>query len=233
MEFPLEGAKWTRAALIVSVFFAVIISFQAVRIWLADHRVESGRLDLMERGAALEPGNADAWDRLGQMRQWDIMNADPTQAVADLEKAVKDDPLSAHNWMDLAAAYEDSGDIPKARSAFARARAVYPSSPEVAWLYGNFLLRREEYDEGYAQMRQAVRTDPGLLAIAITRTWRSNHDVQLLLDRVVVLVFHQHHGSLPEARHGFVCRVSLINAQAYLIWIGEQAAFQQRFIVGV
>jgi len=185
MEFPLEGAKWTRAALIVSLFFAVIISFQAVRIWLADHRVESGRLDLMERGAALEPGNADAWDRLGQMRQWDIMNADPTQAVADLEKAVKDDPLSAHNWMDLAAAYEDSGDIPKARSAFARARAVYPSSPEVAWLYGNFLLRREEYDEGYAQMRQAVRTDPGLLAIAITRTWRSNHDVQLLLDRVV------------------------------------------------
>jgi hypothetical protein len=184
MEFPLEGAKRTRAVLIVSLVTAAFVSFQAARIWLADHRVQSGKVDLMQRGAALEPGNAEAWDRLGRMRQWDILNADPVRAVADFEKAVKDDPFSAHYWMDLAAAYEDIGDIPKARSAFERARAVYPSSAEVAWFYGNFLLRQED-DEGYAQVQRAVRADPGLLAMAISRTWRSSHDVQLLLDRVL------------------------------------------------
>ena len=185
MEVHLEGAKRTGAALLVSGLAAILISFQASKIWLADHRVQSGRLDLMERGAALEPGNAEAWDRLGGMRQWDLMNPDPQRAVADLERAIKDDPLSAHDWMDLAAAYEDAGDIPRARAAFERAKSVYPSSGEVAWLYGNFLLRRQEYDAGYAQVQRAVNSDPTLLPLAITRTWRANQDVQILLDRVI------------------------------------------------
>ena len=118
------------------------------------------------------------------------MPVDIAEIAARLAKARADrtpiEQISAElPDFDLAAAYEDIGDIPKARNAFARARAVYPSSAEVAWLYGNFLLRREEYDEGYAQVQRAVRADPGLLAIAITRTWRSSHDVQLLLDRVL------------------------------------------------
>jgi len=185
VEVHFEGAKRTRATLVVSIFMAILIFYQAAKIWLADYRVQSGQLDLMERGAALEPGNAEGWDRLGRMRQWDLMNPDPLRAVADLERAVKDDPLSAHDWIDLGAAYEDAGDIPRARAAFERAVSVYPSSGEVAWLYGNFLLRRQEYDAGYAQMQRAVRADPALLPLVITRTWRSNQDIQILLDRVV------------------------------------------------
>jgi tetratricopeptide (TPR) repeat protein len=154
-------------------------------LWLADIRVTSNRLDRMERGAALVPGNGEAWDRVGHIRQWDLADPNPAGAVADYERAVHDDPLSAHYWMDLASAREETGDVSGARGAFERARAVYPTSAEVAWNYGNFLLRQEEYPEGFSQIQQAVRTDPRLLPLAISRTWRSNRDVNLLLDRVL------------------------------------------------
>ena len=47
---------------------AAILIFQAIRIWVADYRVHSNRIDQMERGVALEPENAAARDRLGRAR---------------------------------------------------------------------------------------------------------------------------------------------------------------------
>ncbi|MFY9731612.1 MAG: tetratricopeptide repeat protein [Candidatus Acidiferrales bacterium] len=96
----------------------------------------------MERGAALEPENASAWDRLGRARETDFVDPDAAGAVTDFEKAVARVPLSATYWMDLGGAYESIGNIPLAREAFSRARAAYPASALVAWSYGNFLLRQ-------------------------------------------------------------------------------------------
>jgi tetratricopeptide (TPR) repeat protein len=162
-----------------------LLSYQAARLWLAYHRIHSTRLEVIERGAALEPGNADAWDLLGRYRQLDFSNGDPQQALADYQRAVQDDPLSATFWMNLAGAYEANGDLSSAQHAFERARAVYPSSAEVAWNYGNFLLRQEKEDEGYAEIHHAVQSDPKLLTLAISRVWRSSHDVNILLQRVL------------------------------------------------
>lgn len=185
MQISLESASQRRAVLLVSLVVAALISLRAMRIWLADLRLHSDRLDVMERGAALDPGNAEAWDRVGHRRQWDLANPDPASALTDYLQAVERNPLSAHYWMDLASAYEDTGNLPLARDSFEHARKVYPASAEVAWNYGNFLLRHEQYPEGFAQIRQAVSTDHTLLPLAISRTWRSNHDVNLLLDEVL------------------------------------------------
>ena len=95
----------------------------------------------MEHGVALEPENASAWDRLGHARETDFVNPDPAGAVADFQKAVALVPLSATYWMDLAGGYESIGNFLLAREAFNHARAVYPESAQVAWSYGNFLLR--------------------------------------------------------------------------------------------
>ena len=38
-------------------------------IWVADYRVHSNRIDQMERGVALEPENASAWDRLAALER--------------------------------------------------------------------------------------------------------------------------------------------------------------------
>jgi len=185
VDLTLEAKGLRRSLLIVALSAAAILSYQAIRLWLADHRIHSNRLELIERGASLEPGNADAWDILGRYQQLDFAAGDPAQAVTDFEKAVHDNPLSAYYWMNLAGAYEATGDTARAREAFDRARAVYPLSAEVAWNYGNFLLRQEQFPEGYAEIQLAVRADPSLLPLAISRAWRSNHDVGTLLGEIL------------------------------------------------
>ncbi|MGA8023810.1 MAG: hypothetical protein WB990_12620 [Candidatus Acidiferrales bacterium] len=173
--------------LILSVALAcgAFLCYQAARFWLADHRIHSSKLEVIEGGAALEPGDAEAWDILGRHHQLDFANADPVQALANYQHAIHDDPLSANYWMNLAGAYEANGDLKGAQEAFEHARAVYPLSAEVAWNYGNFLLRQDQDAAGYAEIRHAVQSDPSFLALAISRVWRSSRDVNILLNQVL------------------------------------------------
>jgi len=180
-----QGSPARAAILVFALAAGALLTYQAARLWLAYHRIHSTRLEIIERGAALEPGNADAWDLLGRYRQLDFANADPQQELADYQRAVQADPLSATFWMNLAGAYEADGDLSSAQKAFERARSVYPLSAEVAWNYGNFLLRQEKETAGYAEIRSAVKSDPKLLTLAISRVWRSSHDVNILLDQVL------------------------------------------------
>ena len=177
---------WSRRSLLSVCFVvAAILIFQAIRIWVADYRVHSNRIDQMERGVALEPENASAWDRLGRARETDFVNPDPAGAIADFEKAVARVPLSATYWMDLAGAYESIRNIPLAREAFSRARAAYPASAQVAWSYGNFLLRQGDDDAGFAQINHAVQADPSLALPAVSQAWHKTQDANVLLNQVL------------------------------------------------
>ena len=200
MPPTLQGVPARPAILAFALAAGALLSYQAVRLWLADHRIRSTRLEVIERGVALEPGNAEAWDLLGRYRQLDFANADPQQELADYQRAVQNDPLSATFWMNLAGAYEANGDLSSAQHAFEQARAVYPQSAEVAWNYGNFLLRQDKDTEGYSEIRHAVQSDPKLLTLAISRVWRSSHDVNVLLEQVLPPEVNDLH---PSA--GFFC----------------------------
>ena len=185
MEQTSEGTGKRGAIVVLAVGLFILLFYQTGKLWLADRDIRSNSLAKLERGATLEPGNADAWDALGRFRQLDFTNPDPSGALFDYQRAVKANPLSAHHWMNLAEAYEANGDLAQARDAFQHARSVYPLSAEVSWNYGNFLLRQDQSAEGYAEIQHAVRSDPRLLTLAISRTWRSSRDVNVLLDHVL------------------------------------------------
>jgi tetratricopeptide (TPR) repeat protein len=185
MNGPSEKSRSRKTLLLVSFFAAAILMFQAIRIWVADYRVHSNRIDQMERGVALEPENASAWDRLGRARETDFVNPDPAGAVGDFQRAVARVPLSAAYWMDLASAYESTGNIPLAREAFNRARAAYPASALVAWSYGNFLLRQGDEASGFAQINHAVQADPSLAMPAVSQAWHKTQDANVLLNQVL------------------------------------------------
>ena len=185
MDIPLETATRRWVLVFASLATAAILIPQASVLWLANHRLDSEKVDVMQRGAELTPGDGSAWDRVGRLRQWDFANPNLHEAVADYQKAVQDDPRSAHYWIDLAGAYEVAGDDQHARDAYAHAKAVYPASGEVAFHYGNFLLREQQYPEAFAELRHAVRADPTLLPLAISRTWRSTEDIGAILDQLL------------------------------------------------
>jgi tetratricopeptide (TPR) repeat protein len=170
------------AALIVS---AAILTFEAVRIWIAETHLESADPVEMEKGVRLVPGDADAWDRLGRYYLLSFTDPNIPLAVTDFRRAVDVDPLSENYWLDLASAYDASGDEESAQDAYAHARGVYPTSALVAWNYGNFLLREDKNDEGYAEIQKAVVGNPLLLPLAMSRVWHATADVNQLLDHVI------------------------------------------------
>ena len=128
MQLSLEGSGERWALLGLSSVLCAILIFQASESWIADRRMRSGKLALIERGAELQPGNGEAWDRVGRFWQLDFTNPDSSMAVKPYERAVRDDPNSSYYWMDLASAYEDVGDAKRAQEAFERAETVYPAS---------------------------------------------------------------------------------------------------------
>jgi len=185
MEVSLQRGSGRATVLLVALAVATAVAFQAGRLWLASHRIHSEQADVVERGVALVPGDAEAWDRLGRLQQWDLKSGGPSAAVVAYQRAVRVNPSWARYWLDLASAYEATGDEAAAREAFARAREVYPASAEVAFYYGNFLLRRGEYPEAYQELRRAVTGDKRLMPLAISRVWRANGDVHALLEQVL------------------------------------------------
>jgi hypothetical protein len=93
------------------------------------------------------------------------------------------DPRSAKTWLELASVYEDEGSLKAAREAFIRARNAYPRSPEVAWRYGNFLLRTGEAQTAVTEIYQAVQEDPKFGLQAFSTLQRLEPDVDSVLNR--------------------------------------------------
>jgi tetratricopeptide (TPR) repeat protein len=182
VEISLDNARWRWGLVLLSLVIAAILIPEACVLWVAHYRITSDNLDLMERGVKLTPGDAAGWDRVGHLQQWDFLNPNLPAAIADYQKAVREEPHSANYWMDLAGAYEAAGDANRAHDAFARAKAVYPASAVVAFNYGNFLLRDEKPQEGFAELRHAISADRDLLPLAISRSWKATRDVNQLLN---------------------------------------------------
>ena len=77
------------------------------------------------------------------------------------------------------------GKTKAAREAFLQAKLSYPSSAEVAWRYGNFLLRTGDLPTAYAEIQLAVRLDPHRAATAFSRCYRANPDIDAILNQVL------------------------------------------------
>jgi tetratricopeptide (TPR) repeat protein len=189
VEPPQSGVTKRTLILLVAILVAGLILFLAGKATLADHRSHSRTPANWLRAAELEPGNGDYWERLGMFREFDFDNSDPYLAIQYYRKALESNPRSDLYWMNLASTYEIVGDTAHAREAYQRARAVYPISAEVAWNYGNFLLRQSQFDQGFAEIHRAVTTDPSLIPLAISRCWRSTRDVNRLLSELLPTEF--------------------------------------------
>ncbi len=185
MEFRSAYPAWRWLFLIATMLIAVAVGVASAKNWLAERWADSAQPENWLRAANLEPGNADYWYRLGRYRQLDFEHMDPQLAISYYRRALAIDPRAAAFWMDLAGAYEMAEDPARAREAFETAKDVYPISGEVAWRYGNFLLRQGQLSEAFAEIRRAVTGDPKLATLAISRCWRSSRDIERILDQVL------------------------------------------------
>ncbi len=165
------SSRWAFALFILLVTAGYC--WESARAWLAAEYATSAKPELWRRAAQWESGNASYWARLGLTETWDVERGDPEQAAADFERAVRANPYSDRDWLELAEIYERRGQTSQAQAAYEMAQHDHPISPVVAWPYGNFLLRQGNGPEACSQFRKALVRDPDLTEAAVGVWWNS------------------------------------------------------------
>lgn len=170
---------------LLAVVFAAGLSYSGIRNALAVHHAELNTLQGYERATRLEPDDASHWYLLGRFWQYNLENPDVGRAIHAYQTALSLDPHSADLWLDLATAYESEGKIADARNAYLQATRAYPLSPDVAWRYGNFLLRQGQLNVAFAEIDHSVAVDPKRGAAAFALAMRVEPDINAVLDHVI------------------------------------------------
>jgi len=174
-------------AVLVSASFGVafMLSYFSIRNALAVHYAGLQTAKAYERATHLEPADPRNWYLLGRYWQYNLEDPDAARAIRSYLSALSLNPASSETWLDLATAYESEANPVAARDAFLHAKNVYPLSPEVAWRYGNFLLRQGELDPAFTEMRHAIEADPRRAAEAFSRSLRAGSSIETILDGVL------------------------------------------------
>jgi hypothetical protein len=177
-------------ALVVLVAIAVAapLSYYSVRMAWAASEAERETRDGFRKAVDLEPSNPDYWVRFGHFEQFNLEQPDSSRAELYSQRAVALNPVSTNAWLDLGTNYELEGNTKAAREAFLRAKLSHPSSAEVSWRYGNFLLREGDLPTAYAELQLAVRLDQHFAATAFSRSYRANPDIDVILKQVLPAV---------------------------------------------
>jgi tetratricopeptide (TPR) repeat protein len=185
MVLRLSSSIARATLLFVAAVLAVALAYSSSRNALAAHYAGMETRAGQERAVQLEPGNPEEWFLLGRYWQYNIEEPDSQRAVVAYRNALSLDPHSATTWLDLAASYESEANAAAARDAFQQAKRVYPISAEVAWRYGNFLLRQGEIPAAFAEIRHSVAVDPKRAAEAVSRSWRLDPDINSIIENVL------------------------------------------------
>lgn len=164
---------------------AVALILFSVKIVVADYYAAKETPEGLARAVNLEPSNAKHLYMMAHFWHYSLARRDLGLAVAYYHRALTLDPRSAKVWLDLAATYEEAGNLGQAREAYLAALNAYPVSADVAWRYGNFLLRQGEFPKAFANIRRAVEADPKLGPAAISTCWRADPEIEVILDRAL------------------------------------------------
>jgi hypothetical protein len=172
--------------LVVGIFLLTSgFAFEATRVCVAAELATYSDRESLLRAARWEPGDAATWARLGSLEQWDLEHGNLREAAEYYSRALEVNPHSARHWLETAAIYESLGEISQARHAYENAQFSYPISTQVAWRYGNFLLRQGATSEASAQFRRALLTDPELTESAVAQCWKARHSIPQILDELL------------------------------------------------
>lgn len=125
----------------------VVTAYQAVQLNSSDPEAHTKRAQLLYH--------------LGQ----------PLDAVDALGQATSLRPRDYHLWLSLGVVREQVEDAAGALAAFNEAVRLAPYYAQPRWQRGNLLLRFGRFDEAFADLRMAARSNPELTANVIDLAW--------------------------------------------------------------
>jgi tetratricopeptide (TPR) repeat protein len=185
MRILLPSAREKSLFLLPIVLIAGSVIFFASRVSLAALSARTWTHEGLLRAVGLEPGNAVYWYHLGLYENWNLDRPDLRRAIGYYRRAAAADPRSDTYWANLADAYEAAGQPEQAGAAFQNALSAHPASSDVAWRYGNFLLRQRRYPEAFAEIRRALDVEPSLTSQAVSECSKVSADVSGMLGQIL------------------------------------------------
>ncbi len=176
----------SRGLVVVATFLVGLwLSFFSIRSAIARRGSEGNTAKQLELAVRLEPGNPEYWYSLGRYQQYNLEQPDSDQAREDYKRTIALNPLATNAWLDLGTSYELDDKSAEAREAYLQAKKTYPTSADVSWRYGNFLLREGDQVQAYAELRHAIEADPKRAAAAFSRAYRGNPDIDQILRQLL------------------------------------------------
>lgn len=135
--------------------------------------------DLPSAEAAVEmaPSDADAY-----VAKAGVLSMSPAveESAAVLERAIALRPADYYLWLQLGLLRDRAHDSQGALAAFNEAVRLAPFYAEPRWQRGNLFLRMNRYDEAFADLSQAARSNPELVPTLIDLAWGlSNGDAAM------------------------------------------------------
>lgn len=233
------------AALLLCVFAAFASGRAGISRLVSEYASAAGSLEAGRRALELNPADPEA--HYGYAVR--LLEAGRTdEAGAELERAAELRPNDYFFWQELGRAREEGGNSLGAVTALRRAIALAPDYSQPHWQLGNVLLRSNETDQAFAEMRVAVKSDPALFPAFIDLAWGvSDGDTQFVLahaqpqtdtERIsLVQIFISH--QKVEAGLSLLQSVAQISTEdrraltANLISMQEFAAAQRVWLTGV
>ncbi len=100
-----------------------------------------------------------------------VLKATGTPSISDFERAVALRPRDYYLWMELGMAREEQGDPAGALTALSESARLAPFYARPLWQRGNLLLRLKRFEEAFADLRSAAKSDPELIPNLIDLSW--------------------------------------------------------------
>lgn len=154
----------------------VYLSSRAAR---AHAWAEGLQLQQIERAVALEPRNADYWNRLGR---WHLLiDQDSVAALNSYREAVRQNPYLADSYLEIARLSLIANDHNQLTRALENALRVDPTTPSVNWEAGNLYLAVNDLDRALPLLRTASASSWEYRSPALKLCWRATHDVDQMV----------------------------------------------------
>ncbi len=136
--------KWNFATAIATHLEARLPETKIIAAWLTE----------------LSPSDADAHYALAVGLEKSFEPGDVERALVEYERAAQLSPDDYRLWLALARASSRSGDGDGAQTAFQRAHELAPNYAHLQWAFGNFLVRQNRIDDGFAFIAKAAASNP-------------------------------------------------------------------------
>ncbi len=157
---------------IVGAVVCALAIWESARIGFArtaaQNALSTNDAALADSAVRLLPNDAEVHAARGIVLQRTESYAD---ACRELERAIQLRPRDYFLWLMLGVTRDLNDDQPGAVAALRESVAFAPDYAKPHWLLGNLLLRTDQTDEAFKELRFAADRDPSLLPNVIDLAW--------------------------------------------------------------